>query len=71
MSKLHHLLGKGFLLQSLVCDVNCIFVTSPHGVLGQVLCLIALLSDLCYFTYFGFPYIVSTDASLYPIFAIW
>ena len=32
---------------SLVCDVLLCFGTFPYGVLGQVWCLIVLISDIC------------------------
>ena len=38
--------GKGWPLGSLVCDIFCVFVTSPCGVLGRVWCLIVLIPDL-------------------------
>ena len=31
---------------------NCDFVTFPCGILGQVWCLIVLILDLCYLSYF-------------------
>ena len=46
-----HLLGKGWPLGFLVCDVFCVFVTLPCGVLGQVWNLIVLIPDLCLLTY--------------------
>ena len=48
-----HLLGKGWPLGSLVCDVFLCFVTFPCGVLGQVWYLIVSISDLYLFSYFG------------------
>ena len=41
-----HLLGRADLLD-LVGDVNCIFVTFPCGILGQVWYLIISFPDLC------------------------
>ena len=32
---------------ALVCDVNCVFVTFPCGILGQVWYLIVSFPDLC------------------------
>ena len=37
-------------LLALVCDVYCIFVTLPYGILGQVY-LIVSFPDLCLFFY--------------------
>ena len=39
-------------LLTLVCDVNCVFVTFPCGILGQVWYLIVSYSDLCRLSYF-------------------
>ena len=39
-------------LLALVCDVYCIFVTFPCGILGQVRFLIVLFPDLCLLSYF-------------------
>ena len=39
--------GKG-----LVCDLKCVFVTSPCGILGQVWYLIISIPDLCCLSYF-------------------
>ena len=48
-----HLLGKGWPLGSLVCDVFlCVFVIFPFGVPGQVWYLIASIPDFCLLTYF-------------------
>ena len=33
--------------------VNCVFVTFPCGILGQVWYLIVLIPDLCQLSYFG------------------
>ena len=35
-----------------VCDVYCVFVTFPCGVLGQVWYLIVLIPELCLLSYF-------------------
>ena len=40
-------------LLALVCDVYCVFVTFPCGILGQVWYLIALFPDLCRLPYFN------------------
>ena len=40
---------------ALVGDVNCIFVTFPCGILGQVWYLIVSFPDLCPLSYFGKP----------------
>ena len=40
-------------LLALAGDVNCIFVTFPCGILGQVWYLIVLFPDLCRLSYFG------------------
>ena len=39
-------------LLALFSDVNCIFVTFPCGVLGQVWYLIVSFPDLCHLSYF-------------------
>ena len=39
-------------LLALVGDVNCIFVTFPCGILGQVWNLIVSFPDLCHLCYF-------------------
>ena len=36
----------------LVCDVNCVFVTFPCGILVQVWYLIVSIPDLCHLSYF-------------------
>ena len=41
-------------LLALVCDVYCIFVTFPCGILGQVWYLIVLFPDLCRLSYLHF-----------------
>ena len=38
-------------LLALVCDVYCVLVTLPCGVLGQVWCIIVSISDLCLLSY--------------------
>ena len=38
-------------LLALVGDVNCIFVTFPRGILGQVWHLVASYHDLCRLSY--------------------
>ena len=44
--------GKGLTSWLLFVMFNCVFVTLPHGVLGQVWCLIVLTPDLCHLSYF-------------------
>ena len=39
-------------LLALVCGVNCVFVTFPCGIVGQVWYLIGLIPDLCNLSYF-------------------
>ena len=39
-------------LLAVVCDVYCVLVTFPCGILGQVWCLIASFTYLCRPTYF-------------------
>ena len=46
-----HLLGRADLL-ALVGDVNCIFVTFPCGILGQVWYLIVSFPDFCRLSYY-------------------
>ena len=49
-----HLLGKGWPLGSIVCDVFLYFVTFPCGVLGQMWYLIVSISDICLLPYFNY-----------------
>ena len=44
-----HLLGKGWSLEFLVCDVFLCFVNFTYGALGQVWCLIVLIPNICFF----------------------
>ena len=37
----------------------CVFVTFPRGVLGQVLCMIVSIPDLCLLSYFNIEMIKS------------
>ena len=46
-----HQLGRTGLLARLYVKLSCVFVSFPCGVLGQVWCLIVLISDLCILTY--------------------
>ena len=39
-------------LLALVCDVNCVFLTFPCGILGQVWYSIVSIPDLCPLSYF-------------------
>ena len=39
-------------LLAFVCDVTCVFVTFPCGILGQLLNLIVSIPDLCQLSYF-------------------
>ena len=41
-----HLLGKGWPLGFLACDILCVFVTLSYGVLGQVWYFIVSIPDL-------------------------
>ena len=36
----------------LVCEVSCLFVTFPYGVLSQMWYMIVLIPDLCLLHYF-------------------
>ena len=45
-------MGKADLL-ALVCDVYCVFVSFPYGILGQVWYLIVSFPDLCRLPYFA------------------
>ena len=38
-------------LVALLCDVNCVVVTFPCGILGQVWYLIVSIPDLCHLSY--------------------
>ena len=37
---------------ALVCDVNCVFVTFPCCIIGQLWYMIASIPDLCQLSYF-------------------
>ena len=39
-------------LLALVCDVNCVYVTFPCGILSQVWCLIVSIPYFCHLSYF-------------------
>ena len=61
-----HLLGNGSPLGSLVCDVSCVFVTFPCGVLVQEWYFIVSISDLCLLTYLAeanFPLDITISAT--------
>ena len=45
-------------LFALVCEV-CVFVTFPCVILGQVWCLIVMVSDLCRFSYLSLDLIMA------------
>ena len=47
-----HMMGKGWPLGSLECDVCLCFVTFSYCVLGQVWFLIVSIPDLCLISYF-------------------
>ena len=51
-----HLLGRTDLL-ALVGDVNCIFVTFPCGILGQVWYLIVSFPDICHLSYYDYVFV--------------
>ena len=58
-------------LLALVGDVNCIFVTFPCRILGQVWYLIVLFPDLCRLSYFGvFARTQIADNSILPTQAV-
>ena len=44
--------GKGLTFWLLLVMFNCVFVTFPCGILGQVWCLIVSIPDLCRLSYF-------------------
>ena len=44
--------GKGLAYWLLFVMFNCVFVTFPCGILGQVWYLIVLIPDLCHLSYF-------------------
>ena len=46
--------GKGLTSWLSFVMFNCVFVTFPCGVLGQVWYLIILIPDLCHLLYFSF-----------------
>ena len=43
--------GKGLTSWLSVVNFNCVFVTLPCGILGQVWCLIVSITDLCHISY--------------------
>ena len=45
--------GKGLTSWLSFVMVNCVFVTFPYGILGQVCYLIVLIPDLCHLSYFA------------------
>ena len=45
--------GKGLTSSLSFVMLNCVFVTFPCGILGQVWYLIVLIPDLCSLSYFG------------------
>ena len=44
--------GKGLTSRLLFVMFNCVFVTFPWGILGQIWCLIVSIPDLCHLSYF-------------------
>ena len=44
--------GKGLISRLLFVMFNCVFVTSPCGILGQMWYLIVSVPDLCHLSYF-------------------
>ena len=52
LAPLHSPSGKGLISGSPVCDVSCVFVTFPYGILGQVWCLIVSIPNRCPLPYF-------------------
>ena len=48
--------GKGLTCLLLFVMFNCVFVTFPYGILGQVWYLIVLIPDLCHLSYFDHLY---------------
>ena len=46
--------GKGLTSWLLFVIFNCVFVTFPCGILGQVWYLIVLIPDLCCLSYFHY-----------------
>ena len=46
--------GKGLTFWLSFVMFNCVFVTFPCGILGQVWCLIVSIPDLCQLSYFDF-----------------
>ena len=47
--------GKGLTAWLLFVMFNCVFVTFPCGILGQVWYLIVSIHDICLLTYFNAP----------------
>ena len=47
--------GKGLTSWLLFVMFNCVFVTFPCGILGQVWYLIVSIHDICLLTYFNTP----------------
>ena len=63
--------GKGLTSWLSFVMLNCVFVTFPCGVLGQVWCLIVLIPDLCPFYYFLNPnmiLVLKRSVSMRPFF---
>ena len=50
------MLGRADVL-SIVCDVYCIFVTFPRGILGRMWYLIVSFPDLCCLSYLKYHYV--------------
>ena len=55
--------GKGLTSWRLFVMFNCVFVTFPYGILGQVCYLIASIPDLCRLSYFSW-----SDAFAFVVF---
>ena len=54
-----HMLGKRLTSWLLFVMFNCVFVTFPCGILGQVRYLIVSIPDLCHLSYSGHTLILS------------
>ena len=50
--------GKGLTSWLSFVMFNCVFVTFPCGILGQVWCLIVSIPDICHLSYFVCPFIL-------------
>ena len=60
--------GKGLTSWLLFVIFNCLFVTFPCGILGQVWYLIVSITDLCPLFYFAPPVLLNIFKTILPKF---